>query len=180
MLKAAVWPGLRSPEEKDASEEGEKKKKNEEEKENTRSRGRAAGRKPTLPSAHSARGGGGSWARCTGRLQEARRHGWQSRDSNLDLHSIITFTSWTKEPEWRMAGLGTRVRCLGCGEGVLFGNYLGTPPDPASPSFLRPSSAATWTVPTDSRPLLECRRVGSCVLASKDLSFTISDGGGGK
>lgn len=108
-------------------------KKSEEEKGNTRSRGRAAGRKPTLPSAHSAvEGGGGSWARCTGRLQEARRHEWQCRDSNLDLHSIITFTSWTKDPEWRMAGLGTRVRGLGCGEGVLFGNYLGIPPDPAS------------------------------------------------
>lgn len=110
----------------------EKKKKKEEEKGNTRSRGRAAGRKPTLPSAHSARGGGGSRARCTGWLQEARRHGWQSRDSNVDLHSIITFTSWTKESEWRMEGLGTRVRGLGCGEGVLFGNYPGTPPDPAS------------------------------------------------
>lgn len=37
----------------------EKKKKTEEEKGNTRSRGRAAGRKPTLPSAHSAVEGGG-------------------------------------------------------------------------------------------------------------------------
>lgn len=132
MLKAAVWPGLRSREEKDASEEGGKKKKPRKKRETLDPAGelRAGSRRfqaPTRPWRE-----GGSWARCTGRLQEARRHGWQCRDSNLDLHSIITFTSWTKDPEWRMAGLGTRVRGLGCGEGVLFGNYLGIPPDPAS------------------------------------------------
>lgn len=45
------------------------------------------------------------------------------------------------------------------------------------PSFLRSSSASTWTLPTDSWPLLECRRVGSCMLASNDLSFAWRDKG---
>lgn len=66
-----------------------KKENAEGEKGNTRCRGRAAGRKPTLPSTHSARGGGRGPVQRPAR--EARRHRWQSRDSNLGLYSASVF-----------------------------------------------------------------------------------------
>lgn len=61
----------------------------------------------------------GSWARCRGRLPEARRHGWQSRDSNLGLHSALVFVHLLEQGNgiggWGMSGLGgARVRGLGC------------------------------------------------------------------
>lgn len=166
MLKAAVWPGLRSREEKRCRRAGMKKEKAKGEKGNTRCRGRAAGRKPTLPITHSAGGGG------LGPVAEAGsgRPGATGGRVGIRTWVCIRLGSYVPSPprsrKWNggMAGLrGARMRGLGCpvwtfGEG---GQLLKRPICwTLIPSFLRPSSAPTWKLLTDSLPFQDCSIAG--------------------